>query len=42
MKLTSKEAKELLEIESKTTKDDRWVEHCISVGDSAGKIARAL
>lgn len=42
MKLTSKEAKELLEIESKTTKDDRWIEHCISVGDSAGKIARAL
>ena len=42
MKLTSKEAKELLEIESKTTKDDRWIEHCISVGDSAGRIARAL
>lgn len=32
MKLTSKEAKELLEIESKTTKDDRWIEHCTSVG----------
>ena len=42
MKLTSKEAKELLEIESKTTKDDRWIEHCISVGDSAGRIANAL
>ena len=42
MKLTSKGAKELLEIESKTTKDDRWIEHCISVGDSAGRIANAL
>lgn len=42
MKLTSKEAKKLLEIESKTTKDNRWIEHCISVGNSAGKIAQAL
>ena len=42
MKLTSKEARELLEIERKNTMDDRWIEHCISVGDSAGRIAKAL
>ena len=42
MKLTSKEAKELLEKERLNTKDDRWIKHCINVGDSAGKIAKAL
>ena len=42
MKLDSKEARELLEIERKTAKNDRWIEHCICVGDSAGRIARAL
>ena len=42
MKLTSKEARNLLEIERKTAKNDRWIEHCICVGDSAGKIAEAL
>ncbi len=42
MILTSKEARELLEIERKNTKDDRWIDHCICVGDSAGKIAQAL
>lgn len=42
MKLTSKEAKELLEIERQKTKDDRWITHCLSVGDSAGRIAKAL
>ena len=42
MKLTSKEAKELLEKERINTKDDRWIRHCINVGDSAGKIAKAL
>ena len=42
MKLTSKEARELLEIERKKTKDDRWIEHSICVGDSAGRIAKAL
>lgn len=24
------------------TESDRWIEHCISVGNSAGKIAQAL
>lgn len=42
MKLTSNEAKELLEKERSNTKDDRWIKHCIKVGDSAGKIAKAL
>lgn len=42
MKLTSKEAKELLENERPNTKDDRWIKHCINVGNSAGKIAKAL
>lgn len=42
MILTSKEARELLEIERKKTKDDRWIEHSICVGDSAGIIAKAL
>ena len=41
MILTSKEARTLLEIERKNTTDDRWIEHCISVGDSAGRIAKA-
>ena len=42
MKITSKEAKELLEIERQKTKDDRWITHCLSVGDSAGRIAKTL
>ena len=42
MKITSKEARSLLEIERKTSQDDRWIEHCLSDGDSAGKIAKAL
>ena len=42
MKLTSKEARELLEEERPKQKDDRWIEHCICVGNTAGKIAQAL
>ena len=42
MILTSKEARELLEIERKNVKDDRWIEHSICVGDSAGILAKAL
>ena len=42
MKLTSKEAKELLEIERKEGKDDRWIQHSILVCTSAGRIAKAL
>lgn len=42
MILTSKKARELLEIERKNVKDDRWIEHSICVGDSAGRIVKAL
>ena len=42
MKLTREEARTLLEIERKNTTDDSWIEHCISVGNSAGRIAQAL
>ena len=42
MKLNSKEARELLEKERPNQKDDRWIGHSIRVGDSAGRIAKAL
>lgn len=42
MKLNSKEARELLEKERESQKDDRWIRHSICVGDSAGRIAKAL
>ena len=42
MRLTGKEARELLEQERNKSKDDRWIDHCICVGDSAGIIAKAL
>ena len=32
MKLTSIEARKLLEIERQKTKDDRWIDHCLCVG----------
>ncbi len=42
MKLTSKEAKEILEVERVNTKDDSWITHSLCVGNTAGKIAQAL
>jgi len=42
MKLTSKEAKELLEKERCNAVDDSWIKHSLTVGNSAGKIAQAL
>lgn len=42
MKLTSDLAKQLLEKERVKTPDDRWIGHCICVGNSAGRIASAL
>ena len=42
MKLNSKEARDLLEKEIMSQKDNRWINHCICVGDSAGRIAKAL
>ncbi len=42
MKLTSEEAKKLLEIERKRAKDNRWIDHCLAVGNNAGRLAKAL
>ena len=42
MRLTSKDARNLLEEKIKKSNDDRWIEHCLCVGDSAGRIAKAL
>lgn len=42
MKLTKEEARQLLEKERENSQDDRWIEHCINVGDSGGRIAEAL
>lgn len=42
MKLTSKEALEMLQVLKTQTKDDRWINHCICVGNSAGIIAKAI
>ena len=42
MKLTSKEAKKMLEDARGKTENDGWIEHSICVGDSAGRIAEAL
>lgn len=42
MKITSKEAKQLIEFYRKKTESDIWIDHCLCVGDSAGKIANAL
>lgn len=40
MKLTSEEARNLLEEERKHTKDDRLIEHCLSVENSTGKLPK--
>lgn len=42
MKLTSNEARTILENFRGTTQSDKWIDHCICVGDTAGKIAQAL
>lgn len=42
MKLTSNEAKTILENFRGKTQSDRWIDHCICVGDTAGIIAQAL
>ena len=42
MKLTSKEAKDILESYRGKTLNDKWIDHCICVGDTAGKIAKGL
>lgn len=42
MKLTSDEALRILEKYKGKTESDIWIEHCICVGNKAGKIAQAL
>ena len=42
MKITSKKAREMLESYRGKTESDIWIDHCISVGNTAGKIAQAL
>ena len=42
MKINSIEARNILEQERANAKEDMWIEHCICVGDSAGRIAQAL
>ena len=42
MKLTKERALQMIEDYRGKTKSDRWIDHCICVGDTAGKIAKAL
>lgn len=42
MKLTSNMALELLENSRGLAESDKWIEHCICVGNSAAKIAKSL
>lgn len=42
MKLTVEKARELLEEARKKSTDDRWINHSICVGNTAGKIAEKL
>ena len=42
MKLTSSEALKLLENARKNVENDRWINHSICVGNTAGIIAKAL
>ncbi len=42
MKLTSEKALEMLENSKGKTANDHWIEHSLCVGNSAGKIAKAL
>ena len=42
MKLSSKEALNMLEELNKDSKNNYWIEHSICVGNSSGKIAQAL
>ena len=42
MKLTLEKAREMLEEARKKSTDDRWINHSICVGNTAGKIAEKL
>ena len=42
MKLTANQALQLIENFRGQNENDRWIDHCVSVGNTAGKIAGAL
>lgn len=42
MKLTVEQALQMLENYRGKTENDKWIEHCICVGNTAGRIAKAL
>lgn len=42
MKLTKDQAKFLIKSYRGKTKNDTWIDHCICVGDTTGRIAKAL
>lgn len=42
MKLTREKAEKMLAEERARAVDNRWVDHCLSVGEAAGRIATAL
>ena len=42
MKLTSSKALQMLESERDEKKNNHWIDHSINVGNSAGRIAKAL
>lgn len=42
MKLTSKEAKEILENIRLNLEDDRWINHCICVRTNSRKNSRSI
>ena len=42
MKLTSEKARNILEDARKHTEEDKWINHCFCVGNTAGRIAKAI
>ena len=42
MKLTKAQALQMIENFRGTTQSDKWIDHCICVGDTSGKISKAL
>lgn len=42
MKLTSKETKDIVESYRGKMLNDKWIDYCLCVGDTAGKIAESL
>lgn len=40
MKITSIQAQELLESEKQNSKNSKWIVHCLTVGNSAGRLQK--